>query len=121
MTGARALLAEHRGFDREEFLAILPELWRRQGGDEGLERAMSMHTPAGRGVRRRRILRRRKVAVDLVADVALDDDERRYLEAVVLLLTSTTAHRHLRDHWNMSTDDAAAAVTWAIRRLTRPR
>jgi AcrR family transcriptional regulator len=118
MRGARELLADHSDYDRDEFLSFLPELWRRQAADEGLERAMSAHAPAGRSVRRRRRARRRQVAVDLVADVdAVDAETRAALEAIVLLLTSTTAHRHLREHWAMSTDDAAAAAAWAIRAL----
>lgn len=117
MQGARRVL-EAAPTDREGRLELLPALWREQAADEELERAMSMYNPAGRSTRRRRLLRRRHLASEFVADVdAGDDQSQRYLEAVALLLTSTTAHRHLRDHWDMTTEEAASAAAWGVRKL----
>jgi AcrR family transcriptional regulator len=117
MKGARRLL-ESMPTDREARLEHLSELWREQSSDEGLERAMSIYSPSGRAARRRRLAHRRAQAAEFVADVRVPDERvRRHLESIVLLLTSTTAHRHLREYWDMTTEDAAAAVTWAVRGL----
>jgi AcrR family transcriptional regulator len=117
MQGARRIL-ESAPPDREGRLELLPALWREQAADEELERAMSIYNPAGRSTRRRRRVRRRQLAVDFVADVDTGDEQSQcYLQAIVLLLTSTTAHRHLRDHWDMSTEEAASAAAWGVRKL----
>ena len=117
MQGARRILASAPA-DREGRLELLAALWREQAADEELERAMSIYTPAGRSARRRRLARRRQLAADFVADVDTGDEQsQRYLQAISLLLTSTTAHRHLRDHWDMSTEEAASAAAWAVRKL----
>jgi AcrR family transcriptional regulator len=117
MEGARRIL-DHAPTDREAFLELLPDIWRAQAADDQLERVMSIFSPVGRAVRRRRLARRRTLAAEFVADVeAGDERSQRFLQAVVMLLTSTTAHRHLREHWNMSTDEAAKASAWAVRRL----
>jgi AcrR family transcriptional regulator len=117
MQGARRIL-ESAPTDREARLGLLPALWREQAADEDLERAMSIYSPAGRSTRRRRLARRRQLATDFVADVdAGDEQSQRNLQAIALLLTSTTAHRHLRDHWDMTTEQAASAAAWAVRAL----
>ena len=117
MQGARRIL-ESAPADREGRLELLSALWREQAADEALERAMSIYSPAGRKTRRRRLARRRQLATDFVADVDTGDEQsRRYLEAIALLLISTTAHRHLRDHWDMTTEDAASAAAWGVRTL----
>lgn len=106
--------------DRESMLQSLGELWAAQSADEDLERAMSFDHPVGRAIRRRRLPGRRAAAARLVEDVDLPDDvARRRLEATVLLLTSTAAHRHLREHWGMSTVEAADVAAWAVRALIR--
>lgn len=119
MESSQAVIAEVRRNDLDGFLQRLAELWRTQAEDPGLASAMSTYTSAGRAVRRRRRARRRKVAVDLVAPLPVAESDRRRLEAMVLLLTSTTAHRHLREYWDMSTDEAAQTASWAIRALVR--
>jgi len=117
MQGARRIL-ESAPADREGRLELLAVLWREQAADEELERAMSIYNPAGRSTRRRRLARRRQLATDFVADVDTGEEQsQRYLQAIALLLTSTTAHRHLRDHWDMSTEEAAAAAAWGVRKL----
>jgi len=117
MEQPRQVLAD-KPDDREARLDRLAELWAAQAIDEDLERAMSIYNPAGRSVRRRRLARRRAAAAEVVSDVQTADPEtKRFLEAVVLLLTSTTAHRHLREHWEMSTEEAARAAAWAVRAL----
>src|SRR5713226_1035266 len=117
MQGARRILASAPA-DREGRLELLAALWREQAADEELERAMSIYTPAGRSARRRRLARRRQLAADFVADVDTGDEQsQRYLQAISLLLTSTTAHRHLRDHWDMTTEEAASAAAWGVRKL----
>ena len=79
---------------------------------------MSIYNPAGRSTRRRRLGRRRQLATDFVADVDTGNEESQcYLEAITLLLTSTAAHRHLRDDWDMTTDEAASAAAWGVRKL----
>jgi hypothetical protein len=101
--------------DRDGFLDRLADLWRAQSSDEGLERAMSLSSRAGLSARRRRLGRRRDAATRLVADVHTGTEvEGRSLRAAVLLLTSTTAHRHLREYWAMTTDEAAATAAWAV-------
>lgn len=117
MQSAPALLSDFPELDLDGFLALLPDLWRRQSENPRLAEAMSTYSSAGRSVRRRRLARRRKVVGDLLADQPVSGGDRLRLEAVVLLLTSTTAHKHLRDHWDMSTDEAAETVTWAVRAL----
>jgi AcrR family transcriptional regulator len=117
MQGARRIL-ETAPTDREGRLELLPALWREQAADDELERAMSIYNPAGRSTRRRRLGRRRQLAVEFVADVDTENEEsQRYLQAIALLLTSTTAHRHLRDHWDLTTEEAASAAAWGVRRL----
>jgi AcrR family transcriptional regulator len=117
MQGARRILASAPA-DRESRLELLPALWREQAADGELERAMSLYNPAGRATRLRRLGRRRQLATDFVADVDTGDEQsQRYLEAIALLLTSTTAHRHLRDHWDMTTEEAALAAAWGVRKL----
>lgn len=119
MEGARRVLADMPA-DRDAMLDRLEDVWTAQAADEELERAMSIYSQAGRSVRRRRLARRRAAVSDLVADVELpDEDTTRALRAAVLLLTSTTAHRHLREHWDMSTTEAARAAAWAVRALIR--
>ena len=117
MASARQLLRDFPDPDLEGFLAVLPELWRRQSEDAALAAAMSAYAPAGKRVRARRRERRRRVAVDLLADVPLDPSPRRKLQAVTLLLTSTTALKHFRDHWDFSVEEAADAAAWAVRAL----
>jgi AcrR family transcriptional regulator len=117
MRGARRIL-ESAPADREGRLELLPALWREQAADEELERAMSIYNPSGRSTRRRRLVRRRQLAADFVADVDTGDEQsQRFLQAIALLLTSTTAHRHLRDHWDMTTEEAASAAAWGVRKL----
>ena len=117
MQGARRIL-ESAPTDREGRLELLPALWREQSADDELERAMSIYNPAGRSTRRGRLGRRRQLATDFVANIDTGNEEsQRYLEAIALLLTSTTAHRHLRDHWEMTTEEAASAAAWAVRKL----
>jgi AcrR family transcriptional regulator len=114
MADARPVL-EAMPADRDGFLDRLADLWRAQSSDEGLERAMSLSSPAGLSARRRRLGRRRDAATRLVADVHTGTEvEGRSLRAAVLLLTSTTAHRHLREYWAMTTDEAAATAAWAV-------
>ena len=119
MQSARALLSEHPDMVLDEFLELLPDLWRRQSENPRLAEAMSAYSSAGRAVRRRRVKRRRQVVTDLLADQPISAADRRRAEAIVLLLTSTTAHKHLQDHWDMSTDEAANTATWAVRSLLR--
>jgi len=117
MQGARRIL-DTAPADRESRLELLSALWHEQAADEELERAMSIYNPAGRSARRRRLVRRRQLATDFVADVDTGDEQsQRYLQAITLLLTSTTAHRHLRDHWDLTTEEAAAAAAWGVRKL----
>jgi AcrR family transcriptional regulator len=117
MQGARRIL-ETAPTDREGRLELLSALWHEQAADEELERAMSIYNPAGRSARRRRLARRRQLATDFVADVDTGDDQsQRYLQAIALLLTSTTAHRHLCDHWDLTTEEAASAAAWGVRKL----
>jgi AcrR family transcriptional regulator len=117
MQGARRIL-ESAPTDREGRLEVLSALWREQTADEGLERAMSMYNPAGRSTRLRRLARRRQLAADFVADVDTGDEQSQlFLQAIALLLTSTTTHRHLRDHWNMTTEESASAAAWGVRKL----
>jgi AcrR family transcriptional regulator len=117
MQAARRIL-DSAPADREGRLDLLAAVWREQAADEDLERAMSIYNPAGRSTRLRRLARRRQLATDFVADVDTGDDQsQRYLQAIALLLTSTTAHRHLRDHWDMTTEEAASAAAWAVRKL----
>lgn len=117
MAGARRVLSAMPS-SRDGYLDHLSDLWREQTADEGLERAMSIHSPAGRSVRRRRLARRREAAIRLVDDVDTGSPTSdRALHATVLLLTSTTAHRHLCDYWDMTTEEAAAIAAWAVRTL----
>jgi hypothetical protein len=79
---------------------------------------MSMYNPAGRSTRLRRLARTRQLAADFVADVEPGDEQsQRFLQAIALLLTSTTTHRHLRENWNMTTEEAASAAAWAVHKL----
>lgn len=117
MSSAREVLADEPHRDLDHFLAVLPELWRRQGEHEALAEAMSSYTPAGRLVRTRRRDRRRAVATTLLATQSLDDRTRQRISPLVLLLTSTTAHKHLRDHWDLDEDESAELVGWAIKTL----
>ena len=117
MVGARRVLNSMPA-DRDGYLDRLADLWREQSADEGLEQAMSIYSAAGRSVRRRRLVRRREAATRIVAGVQTGSDSTdRSLRAVVLLLTSTAAHRHMRDHWDMTTEEAAATAAWAVRTL----
>ncbi len=119
MEGARKVLADMPN-DRDAMLDRLGDLWAAQAADDQLEQAMSIYSPAGRSVRRRRLARRKAAASDLVADIPIrDETTRRALEAALLLLTSTTAHRHLREHWGVSTTDAASIAAWAVRAVIR--
>jgi AcrR family transcriptional regulator len=119
MGRARDLLVGEPQHDLETFLAVLPELWRRQSEDERLAEAMSSYSTAGRRVRRRRRDRRRAVAQQLLSGSRIPSDEKARLAPIVLLLTSTTAHKHLREYWDVDTDQAADLVASAIRTLVR--
>lgn len=57
------------------------------------------------------------MATTLLAPQSLDDRTRQRISPLVLLLTSTTAHKHLRDHWDLDEDESAELVRWAIKTI----
>lgn len=73
----------------------------------------------GREMRAGRAAYRRKNIQDALADSleGVDGDTRRQAEAIVHLVSSSTAYLHLHDFWDMSAADAADAVEWAVRAL----
>ena len=73
----------------------------------------------GREMRKNRAGYRRKNVRDALAPSldGVDAETRRRVEAVVHLVSSSTGYLHLHDFWDMSADDAADTVEWAVRAL----
>jgi AcrR family transcriptional regulator len=94
--------------------AILPRVFRAMDEREPIMRAL-LATDVGRQARAGRRSQRLSIVTELLgpATAGIDDETRRRLEAVTLLLTSSAAYLYLKDN-GFGTDEAAHAATWAV-------
>lgn len=102
----------------DEVIAHVPALFAAFDRDEVLVRAM-MHDPYGRAVRASNAEARRKKFAAALRPVieTLPEAEAGRLLASVTVLCSATGWESMKDNWQMSGSDAAAAAQWAIRNL----
>lgn len=92
----------------------LPRVFRAMDEREPIMRAL-LATDVGRQARAGRRSERLSIVAELLDPVAagMDDETRRRLEAVTLLLTSSAAYLYLKDN-GFGIEDAAHAATWAV-------
>lgn len=94
------------------------EAFARFDDEEGVIRA-SLHTPAGRAMRRSALPVRRaafRAALD-AAELDASPEARRRLEALVHLLYSAAAWETMRDYAGLTGAQAGDAASWALRVL----
>jgi AcrR family transcriptional regulator len=120
---AAALYGEELGSARFEDLvfdllrpeAILAPIFRRLLEFRPLVEAQHW-SPVGREMRRRRIEGRRAQVAAQLAQQGIDPTTAsgQRLQALILLLISSSALLELHDHGGLDAEDAAAVVSWAI-------
>jgi AcrR family transcriptional regulator len=102
----------------DDLVGFMREMFGRFGERPEVIRAMNTNE-LGRDLRSYRAAYRRQAVVDALASSLADVDEGtgRKATAAAQLLTSSTAFLYLRDFWEMSADEAADVVEWAVRSL----
>ena len=79
-----------------------------------------MSGPEGLKSRRQHMPERLARIDELLAGVALSDDDRDRVRELLLVLTTSAVLRAFRDYLGVGPEEAADRVTWAIRRLVMP-
>lgn len=102
----------------DEVVSHIPDLFAAFDRDEPLIRAM-LHNPYGRAVRIAHAEARRdkfSTALQPLIDNLPEETARRLL-ASVTALCSASGWESMKDNWNLSGTEAAAAAQWAVRAL----
>ncbi len=102
----------------EELLTMVKQLFIRYAGIDETLRAAAMSDLAY-GLRKEAIPMRQKMIEDALAPGIgqVNEADRIPLRDIVLVLTSTAMIRACKDYLNLSGEEAADTVTWAIRTL----
>ena len=102
----------------EELLTMVKQLFIRYEGIDETMRAAAM-SDLSYGLRKEALPMRQKMIEDALAPgiEAVNDADRIRLRDIVLVLTSTAMIRACKDYLNLSGEEAADTVTWAIRTL----
>jgi len=104
----------------DELVAQAHEIFPRYELRPEVVRALNAHE-LGQNLRRSRAGYRRATVQGALASSleGMPDDQRQRVEAAVHVLASSSAYLHLHDFWDMSAEEAAEAVEWAVRALVR--
>ena len=105
--------------DLEEFLDRVPGVFARHESVPPALRSV-MSGPEGLKSRRQHMPERLARIDELLAGVALSDDDRDRVRELLLVLTTSAVLRAFRDYLGVGPEEAADRVTWAIRRLVMP-
>lgn len=99
----------------DELTGFIPQLFERYGSIEGQIRAVMLSSILQASRKRQGSVRRRKLRSSLEALIQVSDDrQERMARSAAYLMTIPTAMLFLKDNYELTTEEAAAAAAWAI-------